>query len=259
MIANDRRTFKNIDSKLTSVSILKELTFLDLVVLEKIEKDTHLDGFGGHINSSFFDTASLMGTLQVKGLVEIKSVIGRSTANRTPLGDEMLHKAAEKSQEPLDELDHAILKTVAAGPNTFDRIKDELNLRSDDLAFHIYKIVQQGYADYEIKNTKLSLILTENGFKLAGFVPKRERPAQAAAASAASARKQNPPSNELEAAMLASDDMTAGIQQKSKVELTQIRRAQAKTAHYIRAYAPILLIVLAVSAIILVVKYMGLL
>ncbi len=221
------------------------MTFLDLVVLEKIEKDTHLDGFGGHINSSFFDTAALMGTLQVKGLVEIKSTIGRSTANRSKTGEEILARAGEKSQEPLDELDHAILKTIAAGANTFDKTKDELNIRSDDLAFHLYKIVQQGYADYDIRNTRMTLTLTENGFKLTGFIPKKMEKRMPAPG-----RQGTPPSNEIEAAMMASDDMTGSIPAKSKVELTRIRRAQAKTVHYLTSYAPIVIVVLALSLII---------
>ena len=231
---------------------MKDLTFLDLVVLEKIEKDTHIDGFGSHINSSFFDTAALMGTLQVKGFVEIKSAIGRSVVSRTKLGDELLDRASEKSQDPLDELDHAILKTIAAGANSFDRICDELNIRGDDLAFHIYKVVQQGYGDYVIRNTKMSLSLTENGFKLTGFVPKKqEKPTKVVAG-----RQSTPPSNEIEAAMLDSEDMTSSIPGKSKVELTRLRRAQAKTVHYMRTYAPILFAIF-VIALAIALKFMG--
>ena len=79
-----------------------QLDFIDLIILEKLEKSSTLEGFGGQLNSSFFETAALLGNLQVKKLIEIKSAIGRSTASRTKLGSELLFHAISEGDEPLD-------------------------------------------------------------------------------------------------------------------------------------------------------------
>ncbi len=150
----------------------KDLTILDLVILEKVEKDSLMESFSGKLYSSFFDTASMLGTLQVKKLVRISSNIGRNVVNKTELGDQVLLYANEKNAEPLEGLDHVILKSIASGNKSFEQIKGDLNLRSDDLSIHIFKVIKQGYADYEIRNGRLTLNITEKGFKLTGFVPK---------------------------------------------------------------------------------------
>jgi hypothetical protein len=149
-----------------------DLTFLDLVVLERVQGDTVMETFFGEIGSSFFDTAALMGTMQVKGLVLIKSGIGRSVVNRTENGERILQQAEAKAGELLDELDHAIMKTIASGVNEFNKIQDQLSIRSEDLAYRFYKITKQGYVGYNIRNAKTYFALTENGFKLTGVVPK---------------------------------------------------------------------------------------
>ena len=65
---------------------------------------------------------------------------------------------------------------MAAGANTFQRVKEDINLSSKDAAIRLYKLVRKNYADYEIRNAKLTLALTEGGFKLTGFVPKKQQP-----------------------------------------------------------------------------------
>jgi len=150
-----------------------DLTFLDLIVLEKVQGDTVMETFFGEIGTSFFDTAALMGTMQVKGLISIKSGVGRSTITRAPEGEKVLGFASSRVVEPLDELDHAIIKAVASGTNEFSRMQDQLNVRSEDLAYRFYKMTKQGYLDYSIRNAKTYFTLTENGFKLTGFIPKK--------------------------------------------------------------------------------------
>ncbi|VVB73943.1 Uncharacterised protein [uncultured archaeon] len=226
----------------------KDLTILDLVVLEKVEKDSVMDSFGGKLYSSFFDTASLMGTLQVKKLIQINSSIGRSIVNRTEYGEHVLLSAQERANEPLDGLDHAILKAIASGARTFESIRSELNIRSDDLSLHIFRIIKQGYADYEIRNAKLGLNLTENGFKLTGFVPKK--PQAAPAASAQPMRPVSVPKGrqlDLSSATGAEDATPANGGKDAK--LTGMSKTMAKTSHYIGKYAAAAVVLIAIIAI----------
>ena len=231
---------------------MKDLTFRDLVVLEMIEKNTVIDSFGSKINSSFFDTAELMGTLQVKGLIEIKPTIGRSIANRTKLGEEILKKAEAKAEEPLDELDHAILKTIASGARKFEDIMREINIRSEDLSYHLYKLVKKGYADYNMRNVQLTISLTENGFKLTGFVPKKHKPMvkhEERLEKAAMTVERESEIPEVEREMVSGEDITSRIPGGEKVKLTRGYRLKVKTAYYLRKYGPII----AVSVVILLV------
>lgn len=230
----------------------KDLTIMDLVVLDKVEKDSVMDSFGGKLYSSFFDTASLMGTLQVKKLIQINSSIGRSIVNRTDYGELVLISANDRAKEPLDSLDHAILKTIASGAKTFEAVCAELNIRTDDLSVHLYRLIKQGYADYEVRNAKLTLNLTENGFKLAGFVPKKPQPI--APVQPQPARPVAvPQGKQLDLATMATsaEDATPVSKGQSNAKLTSMNKTMAKTSHYIGKYAIaiVVIIVLAVAAL----------
>jgi len=54
----------------------EELTYLDLLVLRKIDSDSSVEKFGQQINTSFFETANVLGTMKIKGFVDIQSSIG---------------------------------------------------------------------------------------------------------------------------------------------------------------------------------------
>ena len=225
----------------------KDLTLTDLVVLDKVEKDSVMDSFGGKLYSSFFDTAALMGTLQVKKLIQINSAIGRSIVNRTDFGEHVLLSVNERASEPLDGLDHAILKAVAAGARSFDAVRAELNIRNDDLSVHLFRLVKQGYADYEIRNAKLTLNLTENGFKLTGFVPKKPQ--------AVPAQPQQPvrpvsvpQGRQLDLASMAgsAEDATPANAKGAK-QLTPVNKTMAKTSHYIGKYAVAIVVIIAIA------------
>jgi len=150
----------------------RELTFVDLILLEKIEKDTPINALSGILDATSFETANFVGLLKIKGFVDITPSIGRSTASRTQVGEEILSRALLKSGESLDEIDYAILKMVAVGGRDFDTLAADMRLSSDALAYHLYKLVKQEYLDYAIKGAKVSFCLTESGFKLTGVVPK---------------------------------------------------------------------------------------
>jgi len=226
----------------------KDLTILDLVVLEKVEKDSVMDSFGGKLYSSFFDTASLMGTLQVKKLIQINSSIGRSIVNRTEYGEHVLLSAQERADEPLDGLDHAILKAIASGARSFEAVRAELNIRNDDLSIHMFRIMRQGYADYEVRNAKLALNLTENGFKLTGFVPKK---AQAIPAAPVQPTRPVtvPQGRQLDLSSASSSEDATPMGGGKDAKLTGTGRAMAKTSHYIGKYAMAAVVLVIIVAI----------
>ncbi|MEM3543938.1 MAG: hypothetical protein QXF07_02860 [Candidatus Micrarchaeia archaeon] len=234
----------------------KDLTILDLIVLEKIEKDSLMESFSGKLYSSFFDTASILGTLQVKQLVSISSAIGRSIVNRSELGEKVLMYAEEKATEPLDGLDHVILKSIASGNKVFENVKNDLNIRSDDLAIHLYKVIKQGYADYEIRAGKLTLNITEKGFKLTGYVPKKQ-PLQAEEKQAVQQVRQVEvkPTKQLDIkSVLSSADATPVGSEEGR-KLGAIDKFLGKLTFFIGKYAPFIIIVILI--IVLAVLYLG--
>jgi len=156
---------------------VEELTFTDLVVLQRIEPGTVVEKFGVKINSSFFEAANILGTLKQKGYIDFKSSYpGPSEVEVTQVGARMLEVADEKAKEAVDELDVAILQNIVGGYKDPDAIKNELNIRSGDLAVHLHKLVKQDLVSYAVKNIKISLSVTEDGFKKVGAMPKKEKP-----------------------------------------------------------------------------------
>ncbi|MEM2174322.1 MAG: hypothetical protein QXI58_01675 [Candidatus Micrarchaeia archaeon] len=155
-------------------SLDEGIDFIDIITLDKIGEDSTVQSFSSILNSSFFKTAYYFGTLKTKNLVEIKSEIGKSAVSRTNFGNEILKTAKERASEPLDELDYAILRAIA-GNKDYEKVKEEVNVFSTDLGFHMYKLYSQGYINYNINDLDVDLSLTENGFKIVGFVPKIEK------------------------------------------------------------------------------------
>ncbi|MCX8202647.1 MAG: hypothetical protein N3G74_02485 [Candidatus Micrarchaeota archaeon] len=225
----------------------KDLTILDLIVLEKIEKDSLMESFSGKLYSSFFDTASILGTLQVKQLVSISSAIGRSVVNRSELGEKVLLYAEEKSSEPLDGLDHVILKSIAGGNKVFESVKNDLNLRSDDLAVHLYKVIKQGYADYEIRAGKLTLNITEKGFKLTGYVPKKQNAQveqkQSAQIQPKAIEVKQTKQLDIKSVLSSADATPAEISEEGK-KLGALDKFIGKLSYFVGKYAPYIIVVI---------------
>lgn len=154
---------------------MEELTFLDLVILQRIEPDTVIEKFGTKINSSFFDAANILGTLKQKGYIDFKTTYpGPSAVEVTQSGARMLEIADEKSKEDVDDLDVAILGKMADGHRDFVAINSEINVRSSDLAMHLHKLVKKDLASYNLKSGRVELSLSEEGFKRAGKRVKEE-------------------------------------------------------------------------------------
>ncbi|MCX6769394.1 MAG: hypothetical protein NT051_01805, partial [Candidatus Micrarchaeota archaeon] len=144
---------------------MNELTFLDLIVLKKIDPESSVEKFGSVINTSFFETANLIGTIKIKGYISIEpSIGGISRVALTEAGKGILLMAEKKATEPIEPLDNALLHTLAGGANTMETIHTALNVRSGDLAYHLNKLMAQGFLDYTVRSSKVSFALTEQGF-----------------------------------------------------------------------------------------------
>jgi hypothetical protein len=156
---------------------VEELTFLDLVILQRIEPGTVMEKFGPKINSQFFESANVLATVKQKGYIDFRtSAFGNSEVEVTQVGARMLEVADEKAKEAVDDLDLAIMQRIVAGSKDPDEIKNELNIRSGDLALRIHKLVKQDLVSYSLRNIKVSLSITEDGFKKVGSI-KGEKPA----------------------------------------------------------------------------------
>ena len=160
---------------------MNELTFLDLVILKKIDANSSVENFGSTINTSFFETANILGTVKIKGYVSIESSLGGiSKVAITDAGMGILALAEKKSAEPIEPLDNALLHALAGGAKDPEALQSQLNIRSGDLAYHINKMVAQSFMDYEVRSGKVGLMLTEQGFNSTGGVKVQGAPASAA-------------------------------------------------------------------------------
>lgn len=150
---------------------MNELNFLDIVILRKIDAESSVEKFGSMINTSFFETANLLGTVKIKGYLNIESSLGGiSQVTITDAGTSILAVADQRAKEPVEPLDNAILHAVAGGARELDALQQALGIRSADLAYHINKMLAQGFMDFEVKSAKVYFVLTEMGFNATGGV-----------------------------------------------------------------------------------------
>ena len=161
-----------------------EPNFLDLASLSRITPDLVVEKFGSKINSSFFDGSNILGTLRLKGLIDFTANFpGQSVITITEVGKQLLKEAADKSTMPFDSVDLAILQQLQVGKRSYIDIGNAVNLRPKDLAMHLYRLTQQQYTVYEIKNGMLDIMLTDKGLMQAkAGMPQPEMMKQAAAA-----------------------------------------------------------------------------
>ncbi|PIT84844.1 hypothetical protein COU37_01135 [Candidatus Micrarchaeota archaeon CG10_big_fil_rev_8_21_14_0_10_45_29] len=144
-----------------------EITYLDLAVLKKLDSESTVEKFGMKINTSFFDAANLLGSMKIKGLIDMQSSIGgQSPITIASEGKELLSTAIQRAAEPINSLDQAILSTLVTGVRELGSLQNSINIRSKDLAFHLYKLKAYDYVDDSIQSAKVSFSLTEKGFLL---------------------------------------------------------------------------------------------
>lgn len=143
----------------------ENVNFLDLACIFKIGEDTTLERFGSVINASVFDAANITGSLKQKGLIDFTAYYpGPNSIIVTEAGKKLKADAEAKGSESLDSLDEEILKHLSGGKRFPTELQSTLNIRSKDLAFRIYKLFKQNFMSYELKNGKVELMLTEQGF-----------------------------------------------------------------------------------------------
>lgn len=147
---------------------MEEIEFMDLVVLHRIDADSTVEKFGSKINTSFFETANLLGTMKVKGLIDFQQTLGHTPIVITEKGRYVLELADQKSREEFSDLDRSVLETIALGAVTPEDVKQIMHIRSDDLAYHLDKLYKKGYIDYTVRSAKITLMLTEKGFNKVG-------------------------------------------------------------------------------------------
>lgn len=142
-----------------------EVNFLDIVALSKITKDTYVEKFGGMINSSFFDASNILATLRQKGLIDFtNSFPGQSAITITEAGKKLLLDADDKGKSPFDHLDLEIITQLSQSKRTLSELGIAVNVRPADLAMHLWKLNEQQFLSYELRNGGITLALTEKGF-----------------------------------------------------------------------------------------------
>ncbi|MFH0926961.1 MAG: hypothetical protein V1822_00075 [Candidatus Micrarchaeota archaeon] len=168
-----------------------DITYLDILVLKKIDSESTLEKFSMKINTSFFDTANMLGSMKIKGLLDIQSSIGgQSPIVITGEGKDVISAAIQKAGEPIDTLDQTILNALVSGVRDLQALQKVINIRSRDLAFHLYKLKAYDYIDQTVQSARVNFSLTEKGFLLtkgyrstikAADIAKANVPAQPAA------------------------------------------------------------------------------
>ncbi|MGC8669879.1 MAG: hypothetical protein ACP5TL_01865 [Candidatus Micrarchaeia archaeon] len=145
--------------------MVEDLNFIDLVALSRIKPDTVVEKFGGIINSSFFDASNILGSLKQKGLIDFTTAFpGQSSITITDLGKQTLQESEEKAKEDFDALDFAIITQLSGGKRGLADLGGAVNVRQKDLAMHLYKLSEQQYVSYSIRNGNIDISLTEKGF-----------------------------------------------------------------------------------------------
>jgi hypothetical protein len=169
----------------------EEVNFLDLAALSRIGPDTVVEKFGGLINSSFFDASNILGTLKLKGLIDFSTMYaGQNAIVVTDQGKQLLGEANAKASQELDPLDTEILARLSRGKMQLQELGGSVNLAQRDLALRVYKLTQQQFASYSIRNGTLDIMLTEKGFLKAK--EEQPKPQQAAQQQQAAPRSSQP-------------------------------------------------------------------
>jgi len=257
---------------------MEGVDFFDIVILEKIKADpeSSVEGFGQKINTSFFEAANILGTLKVKGLISFEqSIGGQSKLELSSQGTWTLNLAEEKKESHLSKLDDRIMYVISEGVSDLASLHKEVNVTTEDIALHLYKLVKKGYVEYYIRSGKLYVLLTEKGFSRVGSIlPDKPDTAEAGAGgleAAASAGGEGSESSGDDAKYLVEPEIpveiSAGITLEHKGddeppfeggpdnaqghekanpadEDIKKRRMFSKAGHYLKKYGPLIIVIL---------------
>lgn len=144
-----------------------DFCYLDIIALKRIDAKTTIENFGAMFNLSFFEGANLLGSLKLRKLADAESKFPGPSAVKVSKEGLKLLKAVEKmAKDSLKEVDFAILKAIRQGNRTDDEIEDNLILAKKDIAVHLNKLQEQEFIDYSMKDGKVYLSLTDEGFEM---------------------------------------------------------------------------------------------
>lgn len=144
-----------------------DFCYLDIIALKKIDAKTTIENFGTIINMSFFEGANLLGSLKLRKLLDAESKFpGPSVVKLSKEGQKLLKTMEKVSKDSLKEVDFAILKSIRKGNRTDDEIEANLILAKKDIAVHLNKLQDQSFVDFTIKDAKVQLALTDQGFEM---------------------------------------------------------------------------------------------
>lgn len=144
---------------------MKDLEFIDVAILKKIDDETTVENFGSKINSTFFEAANLLGNLKVKGYIDIHSSIGNSPVIISEKGRLLIKELDVFSQDALSRFDLAVLGNVKGGVKDPGQIEELLNTTSRDVAFSLYRLWSKGLVEYFVRNGRVEVRLTSQGFE----------------------------------------------------------------------------------------------
>ncbi len=236
--------------------MLDTINFVDLVALSRITPDATVERFGGLINSSFFDASNILGTLKQKGLVDfITSFPSQSALTVTQEGRALLEDAKQKSTLPIDMLDMAVLSELSSGRRNLPDLASGVNVTPKDLAIRLYKLSEQKFLSYELRNGGMNMALTEKGFLQVkdGTVVPGPTAQQIATASAPAAAATAMQSQQKQPAMQQPATPGAPI---AKTD-AEVKELEAKIANAKRIKSLMLFVVIIIVVIIFVFLYMG--
>ncbi|MGC8496206.1 MAG: hypothetical protein ACP5RM_01795 [Candidatus Micrarchaeia archaeon] len=206
----------------------EDINFIDLIALTRIKPDTTVEKFGGLINSSFFDASNILGSLKQKGLIDFTtSFPGQSAITVTDLGKKEIVELGDKEKEDFDVLDFTIITQLANGKRGLTDLSGAVNVRQHDLAVHLFKLANQQYLSYDIRNGTVDITLTEKGFlQVKSGMPKPKVQEQASIQQAQAPQATQEQAGAIMAQQQPAVPQQAGVQQAS---IQQAQDAQAQT------------------------------
>lgn len=146
----------------------EDIDFFELVIIQRIEgkKDnTYIEKLAPEISTSFFEVANRIGSLKIKGYVDLKPSLGMSEVILTPAARDVLIAANKKAEEKnTDIVDREILKNISNGFNELSQIQEKMKIKGLDLALHLHKLYVNSFIDYSVSNNTAKFLLTEKGF-----------------------------------------------------------------------------------------------
>lgn len=146
----------------------QDFDFFELILLQRIagrKENSYLEKLAPEVSTGFFEVANRVGSLKIKGFLDIKPALGMSEIILNEKANELFLIANKKAEEKTcDVVDKEILKEIYNGLDELTSLQNKLKIRNSDLALHLHKLTINSYIDYNIGNNTVKFVLTEKGF-----------------------------------------------------------------------------------------------